>query len=228
MRKQIHFYSSKALTRYRYFIFIICLLLSRNIYSQNLEETKKLFVGSYMTHPNKQDSLTVFVSDPQWVCVEYLGICKIGKSNLISKNLLCAKNNNIMKLIDALVYIRDKAYEWNDILEARNISSCEKEFKKVSFPRLDLYVKVPDTTYHMWSNKRFIKKASFVKTNGEEKYKIILFVSGSKEINHELLLNIFVNDEIVLCEEDINKLIQALREALKCHENLNIKDMLVG
>lgn len=212
-----------ALSRHYHLMLILGVLISGNVYAQNDRETV-LVVGSYKARQNLQDSFKVFIKDSKWVCVEYQGMCKIRETLQISDNLLCVKNDKITELIEALVYLKNKATEWNGILETRNIGSYEKEYKEVSFPRLDLYVKVNNENYHLWS-KRYIKKAGFIKNNNP--YKIVLYIKGSYEINHEQALTMYVDSILELNEAEINKLILVLRDAAKlCHEGSDIDNLL--
>lgn len=204
-------------------LLLLFLLSSGSIYAQNDKETT-LVVGSYKAAPNQQDSFQVYIKDSKWVCVEYQGMCKIRETLQLSDNVLCAKKDKITELIEALVYLKEKATEWNGILETRNMGSYEKEYKEVSFPRLDLYVKVNNENYHLWS-KHYIKKASFIKNNNP--YKIVLYIKGSYEINHEQASMIYVDSLLELNEAEINQLILVLQDAAKlCHEGADIDNLL--
>lgn len=210
---------------------VSCFLLLSVFISINAKtqtEDSMLVVGSYKAMSNQQDSLNVFIKDSKWACIEYMGICKVNQTPFVSKNLIKAKNDNITKLIDALVYIKNKSIEWNTVLESHNIGSYEKEFKDAHFPRLNLDVIVQEETYRLWINKHLIKKACFVKNSEDVEYKIVLVITASGEVDHGWLRTLIIIDKIELTSADINKLISLLRDADKlCHETSNIDALLV-
>jgi hypothetical protein len=226
MKTNIQTYACKALIKFQYLFFVVSVLISISTYAQ-AEDTKHI-IGSYMVLPNQQDSLSVFIKDSKWTCIEYRGICKINQTSYVSENLIKAKNDNITKLIEALVYIKNKSIEWNAVLESHNIGSYEKEFKDAHFPRLNLDVKVQDETYRLWINKHLIKKASFVKSSEDAEFKMVFIVTASGEVEHGWLRTLLINDKIELTVADINKLISLLRDAdMLCHEKSNIDALLI-
>lgn len=226
MKSIISFTANARMKHYHLVLLFGGLLLSGTICAQNEKDTAHI-VGYYKATPNQQDSLKVYIKDSKWACIEYQGICKLNQINLVSYNLLCAKNRNITELVEALVYLKDKAIEWNRILETRNIYSYEKDYKEVSFPRLDLYLTIQNETYHLWINKHLIKRASFIKTQDCSDYKIVLYIIGSGEVDHGWHRTISFNDRIELNESEINQLILVLRDAAKlCHEGSDIDNLL--
>lgn len=209
--------------------FLWILALTSIVSAQELKQPTYIVVGSYKASVGDVDSLKVKIEEQKknMVLVEYNGLAKIVNITYATKNLLCIKKNKLSDFIEALVYIRDKAIEWNGVLEKRGIEQYEKEFKEVSIPKIDLYVNTKLDSYHLLY-KNHIKRVRFVKEGTNSLYRVIFHISGSKNIDAINNWIVSIEDDLEMNNEEINKLIQTLGDATKlCVEDVDIDNLLV-
>lgn len=209
--------------------FLWILALTSIVSAQELKQPTYIVVGSYKASVGDVDSLKVKIEEQKKniVLVEYNGLAKIVNTTYATNNLICIKKNKLSDFIEALVYIRDKAIEWNGVLEKRGIEQYEKEFKEVSIPKIDLYVNTKLDCYHLFY-KHYIKKVRFVKEGKDSLYKVIFHISGSMNIDAINNWIVSVEDDLEMNNEEINKLIQTLGDATKlCVEDADIDNLLV-
>ena len=112
--------------------FLWILALTSIVSAQELKQPTYIVVGSYKASVGDVDSLKVKIEEQKKniVLVEYNGLAKIVNTTYATNNLICIKKNKLSDFIEALVYIRDKAIEWNGVLEKRGIEQYEKEFRE--------------------------------------------------------------------------------------------------
>ena len=211
------------------YLLIGVLLFAANLKAQTQESDRKTIVGAY-TIKNQTDTMKVWIDNHgknKIAYFEYLGTCKINTLEFLAQIAIGAKKDKIAELISTLTYIRDKAKEWNSILESRHIDTYSKEFKEADFPRLDMYAVVNNQKHLLWNNKHYITNASFEKNIGEENYKILLNVCGTQVIDQTNATTLHVNNNIELNAEDLSKLILLLQDAGKLsEETIDIDSLL--
>lgn len=196
-----------------------------NVYVPNGADIGIYKVGTY------GDSLHVTVENGKRknkrAFMEYSDICKINDHQYISNILIGAKKDNVMELVETLIYIRKKADEWTEILKSRDITDYEKVFKEASFPRMDAYVIInKKTSYQLWNNKHYIKQAKYVEEDAFN-YKIVLNIVGSKVIDEAHALTLYIDNNLVLYKDDLDRLIELLHDAANlCEAKTDLDDLL--
>ena len=212
------------------YLVIGVLLNVANLYAQDINTLDNRTIIGVYTIKNQKDTMKVWIDNKRTnkkIYFEYLGMCTINTLEFLARTSIGAKKSKISELISTLTYIRDKAKEWNSILDSRKIDTYNKEFKEADFPRLDMFVCVYNQTYPFYDNRHYITKAFFAKDKDHDNYKILLHVCGVQTIDRNNEMTMHVNNYIELNEEDINKLIMLLLDAGKlCEETTDVESLL--
>lgn len=187
-------------------------------------------VGSYMICENG-DSLRVLVGDGKRenkiIHIEFPGVCTINERNYDSKIVFSTMKDNTDEFFATLIYIRDKALEWNKILISRGIDEYEKIYKEVDFPKMDACITIDDNVHHLWNNKRNINQAKFIKKSNDESSIIVMHILGSIMVDPTTSYTMPMSGDIEMHCEELDKLIFLLSDAVKlCESGLDIEDLL--